>query len=117
MKIIEKNMLNAISLGKNYNNGNTKVVTKNKTSYVYLFDNLIAEITTKKVRISNCGYKTKTTKSRLNSILRVFVGDRYIYQKKFKWYITGEPIEGYSCDFPRGWVEFNNKFLLNTFKS
>lgn len=110
-------MISAISSGKNYSGGNTKVVTNNEISYVYLFDNLIAEITRKKVRINNCGHETKTTKSRLNSILRVFVGDRYIYQKNFKWYITGEPVAGYSCDFPRGWVEFKNKFLLNTFKS
>lgn len=111
-------MIEAIKNKKAYNGGNTKVTFDNDTSYVYLFNNLIAEITNKKVRITNCGYKTKTTKSRLNSILRVLVGDRYIYQKNFSWYITGDPLEGqYTCDFPGGWVEFRNKFVLNSFKA
>lgn len=121
MRIIESRMIEAIKSKKNYNGGNTKVITnsKDKISRVYLFDNLIAEITDKKIRITNCGYKTKTTKSRLNIILREFVGDRCIYQKNFDWYISGEPsVSGnYSCDFPAGWVEFTNKFILNTFKS
>jgi len=118
MRIIESKMIEAIKNKKNYNGGNTKVITKKNKSFVYLFNNLIAEITDKKVRINNCGYKTKTTKSRLNAILNEFVGDRQIYQKDFNWYISGEILEGYySCDFPSGWVEFTNKFILNTFKA
>jgi hypothetical protein len=108
MRVVEKKMLNAIVSKKNLTLDNTMVVTEGNVSCVYLFNNLIAKITDKNVKISNCGYKTITTKSRLNCILQEFVKDARIHQKNFDWYIGNEI-------FPKGWIEFPNKFLLNSF--
>jgi hypothetical protein len=73
MRVIEKKMLTAIHDGKNVNLGNTRIVSAGDYRRVYLFNNLISEID-----ISNgyvtvyTMYKSATTKSRLNSILRNF---------------------------------------------
>lgn len=112
MRAVEKKMINAIINQKNLSCDNTKVVSQKDNVEVYLFDNLICKINRDFVDITNCGYKTSTTKSRLNSILLTFVKDRFIYQKKQEWYIAGGEV---SQNFPNGWARFPNKFILNSF--
>lgn len=64
----------------------------------YLFDNCIATLHTneriKKLYITNCGWKSNTTKERLNGILNAYKLP-LIYQKNFVWYIgEGEQFKG-----------------------
>lgn len=113
MRAVEKKMIDAIINQKNLSCDNTGVVSQKDNVEVYLFDNLICKIDKDFVNITNCGYKTSTTKSRLNSILLTFVKDRYIYQKNHEWYIFADG--GVSQNFPSGWTRFPNKFMLNSF--
>lgn len=123
MRVVEKKMIDAIINQKNLSCDNTKVVSQKDNVEVYLFDNLICKINRDFVDITNCGYKTSTTKSRLNSILLTFVKDRFIYQKKHEWYIVSTNLDGrwtidsgkVSQNFPSGWTRFLNKFILNSF--
>lgn len=112
MRAVEKKMINAIINQKNLSCDNTKVVSQKDNVEVYLFNNLICKINRDFVDITNCGYKTSTTKSRLNSILLTFVKDRFIYQKKHEWYIAGGEL---LQNFPSGWTRFLNKSMLNSF--
>lgn len=59
---------------------------------VYLHNNAIARWQPDKyvLTISDCGWQTNTTKSRLNAILRSF-GCGCISQSKFEWYRNGDP--------------------------
>ena len=69
MRFIEEQMVEAISRMKNWSKDNTEVVVTDESIKVYLFNNLIATIGKGKVILSNCGWYTKTTKSRLNVIM------------------------------------------------
>lgn len=67
--------------------------TDSKDVFMYLHGNTIASIYWKVLEISHCGWKTKTTKERLNWILeRIWAR---IFTKKGVWYIEkgGEIIE------------------------
>jgi hypothetical protein len=60
---------------------------------VWLHDQIIARIYSDKIVIYSSGYKTKTTKSRLNRILMHLCGMN-LYQKKGEWFVrdVGEDI-------------------------
>lgn len=114
MRAIEKKMIEAIIAHRNYNGGNTRVVSNSENSTVFLFDFPIAEINNKIVKINNQGFKTATTKSRLNAILKVFCNNLYIYQRNFTWMITEE--KEIDLHFQSNiWLEFANTRLLNSF--
>ena len=93
MRVVERQMLKAIHLRKDWSSGNTKV----SVTYfmhgdrpidrvnVFLHDHLIATVNQDTVEVCDCGYQTNTTKSRLNVILRDLC-QASIYQKKFIWY-------------------------------
>ncbi len=88
MRKIEQLMNNAISTGKDFKSGNTKVVTISDVSFVYLYDNLIAMITDDSVEVYDGDHQTVTTKSRLNAILKEHaIQGECIVQKNFKWYV------------------------------
>tara|TARA_R100001463_G_scaffold8400_1_gene25758 strand:- start:75 stop:422 length:348 start_codon:yes stop_codon:yes gene_type:complete len=98
MRKIEAQMNKAISDQKDWRSGNTEVEQFGANSCnVYLHGNLIAEINhlTKACKISNAGWATPTTKSRLNAILhqvthcmRTDIGGKYVYQKQGQWFIS-----------------------------
>jgi hypothetical protein len=71
--------------------GNTKVVVVDGEAVVYLHGNAIARYAPQDrlLGISNCGWETTTTKSRLNALLRHF-GQTTIHQHKFVWYRGNE---------------------------
>jgi len=77
MRKIEVKMLEAFRSGKSFNGGNT-VVTKG--GEIYLHGNLIAWKRRGAIFISNRGWETPTTKSRLNAL------GAGIYQKNFNWF-------------------------------
>lgn len=88
MKKIEKEMLRAILEGRSWRKSNTHVQFQNGWARVFLFDNLIAQVDTKTdtVYISTGGWRTITTKNRLNAILIHFTNYK-VFQKDFLWYI------------------------------
>jgi hypothetical protein len=47
-----------------------------------------------RIRLSDCGYRTATTKSRLNALLRAFVPGEGISQRDFEWYSSQGPWDG-----------------------
>lgn len=81
MRTITRKAIEAMLNGTSYCKSNTKVV--NRT--MYLFGNKIAWITENHIlHISNCGYRTATTKERLNGLPLVS-----IRQKDGCWYLNG----------------------------
>jgi hypothetical protein len=89
MRLIEIEMNNAIQNEIDWRKDNTKVINISGVSFVYLYDNLIAMIGDTWLQMFDGGYKTKTTKSRLNAILENHgnKGDR-VYQKNHKWIVS-----------------------------
>ena len=96
-RIIEQAMVRAISYEEEWRKDNTEVSvihhgihgtpSYQKEIQVRLHGNLIARIYPfHKVVISTCGWKTKTTKSRINAILHHY-NKPGIYQKDYIWYI------------------------------
>ena len=91
MRKIEQLMNAAIKAGKNWTNANTSVNTDDAgLSTVYLHGNKIAEVGDDFVRVFDGGWRTNTTKSRLNAIINEFccAYTDGIYQHKFEWFIT-----------------------------
>lgn len=90
MRKIEAAMNNAILNHKDWKKDNTEVIysPERKASYVHLHGNHIATIGENYVEVYSCGYKTKTTKSRLNAILAEHcISGECIYQRNFEWYV------------------------------
>lgn len=67
---------------------------------LYYRDNKIAWIEKGELWISSAGWKTDTTKSRLNQL-----GNFYITQKNFNWYLNGFEWNGEKINV--------NQFILN----
>jgi len=75
--------------------GNTKVEVRGGMAYYYLHDNCIAILDDVELFISTCGWKSVTTKERLNGILLKVLGSSYqIRQRNFIWYIGDEVFYG-----------------------
>lgn len=91
MKNITKESVSAFLEGQSFSQSNTTVVIRGQVSYLLLFGNRIAEIDREKkqLHISNCGWKTNTTRERLNALPNVS-----IQQKKGLWYLNGEEWDG-----------------------
>ncbi len=89
MRIIEKQMNTAILNCEDWKNDNTEVLysPERDASYVYLHGNHIATIGDTFLELYTCGYKTVTTKSRLNAILKEHGNGARIFQKNFEWVI------------------------------
>ena len=88
MRIIEKQMNDAISQEIDWKKDNTQVVNIEGVSFVYLFNNLIAMVGDTWLELFDGGYKSATTKSRLNAILKEHGNSEYVYQKNFNWFVS-----------------------------
>lgn len=90
MRKIEQEMVEAIKFLNNWSKSNTRVrvCCADHTRDVYLHNNLIAQIDYKKgeVCLRSCGWKTNTTKSRLNAICDM-LGMPGICQENYEWYL------------------------------
>ena len=88
MLIIEQQMLEAIRLRRNWRKSNTQVVMEcgGAVAAVYLHGNLIAVMHTSVslIYLSSAGWRTRTTKSRLNALLERY--NTHIYQRGGIWY-------------------------------
>ena len=91
MKVIERQMIQAIIERRNFKKANTEVIKDNDFMYIYLHDNLIAKYGLNQnwgqLFISHCNWRTNTTKSRLNALISFVDGLGRIYQKNFKWFL------------------------------
>jgi len=88
MRVIEKQMNQAISTETDWKCKNTQVVNIEGVSFVYLYNNLIAMVGDTWLELFDGGWKTTTTKSRLNAILKEHGNSEYIYQKNFNWFVS-----------------------------
>ena len=89
MRKIEKQIISAIKNNQDLKVDNTQVINCSNVSDVYLHGNLIARIGETWMELFDCGYQTKTTKSRLNALLAAFgCPNEYIFQRKGQWLIN-----------------------------
>lgn len=88
MRKIESEMNRAVRSRTKWSSGNTEVfINDNNCANVYLHGNLIAWVSEHGVRLFDGGWRTTTTKSRLNALLDEFAYGTHVYQRDFTWYI------------------------------
>jgi hypothetical protein len=89
MRTVERNMVDTIKNRKCRKFGNTEIYSCNDTDaiLVHLHGNLIAKVTVDSVTLYSAGWRTVTTKSRLNAILSGLGINSYIYQSQYQWYV------------------------------
>ena len=89
MRIIERQMNDAILNQKDWKKDNTEVINCSHVSDVFLYGNLIARIGETWIQIFDGGYQSNTTKSRLNALLKVHgCENEYVFQKKGQWFLN-----------------------------
>ena len=90
MRIIETKMNAAIANQRNWQSDNTAVIQREDgVTEVLLHGNKIAELGDFFVTLYDGGYRSKTTKSRLNAILRANgKGDESVFQRNYQWFIS-----------------------------
>lgn len=92
MRKIEAKTLNAIdpnnSIKKDWSFGNMAVYfsSDKKVCSIHLHGNLICRLWPDEIAFYDAGWKSNTTKSRINSIANFF-GVPGVYQHKFDWWI------------------------------
>jgi hypothetical protein len=101
MRVIERQMNDAILNSKDWKSANTEVVyySGNDASDVYLHGNLIARVHPFSIELFDGGYQSATTKSRLNAVLSAHgCENEYVFQKKGEWFLNyqGAPIPFFS---------------------
>ena len=100
MRKLERQMNFAVSNKGNWSGSNTQVNYNSNTncSSIYLHGHQIATVdhNLKAVKLSSCGYETRTTKSRLNALLQEVKYGCSIFQKNFDWFVKYND-EGASC--------------------
>ena len=89
MRTVTQNALNCFYNKVNGNFSNTSVITEGNITKMFLFGNLIAKLENDKLFITNAGWKSKTTKERLNALKGVNIS-----QKKGEWFLNGEKWNG-----------------------
>jgi hypothetical protein len=85
MRKIESLMNAAISQEIDWRKDNTKVVNVDGVSEVYLHNNLIARVGDTWLQLFDGGWRSNTTKSRLNAILREHGNGESVYQQNHVW--------------------------------
>ena len=92
MRKIERLMNMAITHKTDWSSSNTQVSFNSNTncSQIRLHGHHIATVdhNLKAVKLSSCGYETRTTKSRLNAILQEVKYGCSIFQKNFDWFVS-----------------------------
>ena len=120
MRKIEREMIQAIIDRSHFSKANTKVqvhvpmgVNSRAEMRVYLHDNHIATYANEGLYINHQGWKTNTTKSRLNALIKFVLGDLVgINQTDFEWYLNSTKLIQTSPDIwerkvtpiPDGWL-------------
>lgn len=92
MRKITQQAVNAFYAGVNFTSSNTDIIRHDRNKVeMSLFGNCIAslDLKTKIVTITNAGWKSNTTKERLNALNGVSIS-----QKKGEWYLNGKKWDG-----------------------
>ena len=93
MRKIEQALQNAIVTKQPvWSTGNTSVTTHGSVTEVRLHGNKIAEVTDQWVRITDAGWRTATTKSRLNAILGCLFDGVTVFQESFEWFVSEQGV-------------------------
>ena len=104
MRKIEREMIQAIIDQRDFKKANTEVVQGLNRSDVYLHGHHIASYYhdgSCSLMIANAGYKTRTTKSRLNVLIQfVHGGLSGLFQKNYDWFLKLPTASGDIQDFP-----------------
>tara|TARA_R100000951_G_scaffold113282_1_gene114975 strand:+ start:2833 stop:3177 length:345 start_codon:yes stop_codon:yes gene_type:complete len=89
MRKIEAQMIEAINAKQNWSSGNTEVQRVSDYFFVvYLHGNKIATIDDSSLTLFDGGYRSATTKSRLNALCAEFcIPGEGVFQKDFLWYV------------------------------
>ena len=97
MRKIESQMIQAVLNGRDWKSGNTSVHNSDHGIIVRLHGNKIAQVDheAQVVWVTDAGWQTTTTKSRLNALLSGIAGRGSIYQKDFVWHLErgGDVVE------------------------
>jgi len=96
MKMITQQAVAAFNNAESFKSGNTKVIVKPNVTVLLLFNNEIAyryNDPERTLSITNAGWKSNTTKERLNGLDGVS-----IQQKAGIWYLNGKEWEGELID-------------------
>ncbi len=103
MRKIETQMNLAILNCQNWCNGNTQVTysPERDASDVMLHGHHIATIGDTFIELYTCGYKTNTTKSRLNAILKEHGNGARVYQQDYQWFVDDN---GQKVPFSEGMI-------------
>jgi len=88
MRQVTESTALAFKEGRPVSISNSKVMGDKNNCIYTLFDNVIATLEGDKLLLTDSGYKTATTKERLNGILSVFNSEWRVYQLKGQWFIT-----------------------------
>ena len=87
---ITQESVDAFTRREAFKKSNMKVVPTYGNTYMYLNNNIIAQMCDKGVvYITNAGWASNTTKARLNGLSGVS-----IHQKNFQWYLNDIPWDG-----------------------
>tara|TARA_R110002020_G_scaffold366792_2_gene578782 strand:- start:484 stop:783 length:300 start_codon:yes stop_codon:yes gene_type:complete len=93
MRKITQDAIRAFRNAENFKRGNTQVIIRERMlgsqRLLKLHGNTIAEMWEGELYITSAGWKTVTTKERLNGFPNV-----HIQQKDFEWYLNGELWDG-----------------------
>ncbi len=95
MRQITNESVNAFISGRSFKKDNTVIVINEVTGNVslLLYGNLIALLSGSELMINHQGWKTNTTKERLNGILNAYNLPR-LSVKKGVWYLGNEEFNG-----------------------
>lgn len=90
MRKITKESVNAFLMGKTFNKGNMSVTIEEGITYLKLHNNKIAALLGDgRMWVSNAGWRSNTTKERLNGLPGVRVN-----QKNWDWFLNGQLWDG-----------------------
>ena len=108
MRKIESLMIQAVKNGRDWKSGNTSVDVTDHGIIVRLHGNKIAHVSHLQnvVWVTDAGWQTTTTKSRLNALLLGLGGRASISQKNFVWQLTRglDATEAYVTEMDRNEV-------------
>ena len=88
MRLIERQMNTAIRTGADFRKDNTEVVNIRGNAFVYLHGNHIATVFADSIQLFDGGWRSNTTKSRLNALCYEFAYGCGVFQKQFEWFIS-----------------------------
>lgn len=85
MNKTESEMVALVKRKRDRRLGHTKVTVMPEGVAVSYRGNHIATVTDTEIRVKDCGWRTQTTKRRLNAMLRIWT-DTFIFQNRGVWY-------------------------------